>query len=178
MKSRGLLNPPFLFIYCLYFRFCDTFMAYALTDPSTFLPFVLSKEPKPMSFIISISSSVFPSRSSAAICLSLATFESLPSFFSSSCLPGEEEEDLTLRGDLERRLWGDRERLLRLSLDLERSRLLLSRSLDADLERLRSLRLSGDLLRLRPIFSAHRNHSVQTLREPVRPPQSSGQQHV
>ena len=26
MKSKGLLNPPFQFMYCLYFLFCDTFM--------------------------------------------------------------------------------------------------------------------------------------------------------
>lgn len=65
MKSSGLLNPPFLFIYCLYFLFWETFVACAFTEPPVFFPLVESKEPNPIVFIISISSSVLPCMSSA-----------------------------------------------------------------------------------------------------------------
>lgn len=97
MKSSGLLKPPFLFMYCLYFLFCDTLMAYAFAAPSTFFPFVVSKEANPIIFIISISSSVLPCKSSSVIWRSLP-LESFISFFSSSRLSfrrgGEEELDL------------------------------------------------------------------------------------
>ena len=36
MKSKVLLNPPFPFMYCLYFLFRDTFMVQAFTEPSPF----------------------------------------------------------------------------------------------------------------------------------------------
>lgn len=155
MKSNGLLNPPFLFMYCLYFLFWDTLMAYAFAAPSTFLPLVVSKEAKPIIFIISISSSVLPCKSSSVICRSLPLV-SLLSFFSSSRLSfsrrGEEELERCLRGDLDRRRCGERERVLLLSLsrDRVRSLRLLSRSREADRERRRSRR-GGERDRLRPI---------------------------
>ena len=48
----------FPFMCCLYFLFWDTFMAQAFTEPSTFFPFVESKEANPINFIISSSSSL------------------------------------------------------------------------------------------------------------------------
>jgi len=161
MKSSGLLNPPFLFMYCLYFLFMVTLTACAFTDPSVFFPLVVSKVVNPISFIISISSSVLPCMSSAEIWMGFAGL-SLESLRSSSrrsfCLPGErEEERWRLGGDLERLLWGDRERLLRLSLSrsLERERSLSlrlrSRSREVERERLLS-RLGGVRLLLLPIF--------------------------
>lgn len=108
------------------------------------LTFVESKEAKPINFIISISSSVLPSKSSSVIWRSLL-FVSFVSFFSSSLLSfsreGEGDVDLCRLGDLERLLWGDRERLLLLSLSRDRdlSRRLRSLSRDVDRDRLRSL---------------------------------------
>lgn len=58
-KSNGLLNPPFLFIYCLYFLLRITCTA-PTSFPSTFLPLVVSKPQKPIILIISCSSGVFP----------------------------------------------------------------------------------------------------------------------
>lgn len=58
-KSNGLLKPPFLFIYCLYFLFKITCTA-PTSFPSTFLPFVVSNPQKPIILIISCSSGVFP----------------------------------------------------------------------------------------------------------------------
>lgn len=153
MKSSGLLNPPFLFMYCLYFLFMVTLTAYALTDPSVFLPLLESKEPNPINFIISISSSVLPCMSSAEIWMG---FVDLASLRSSSRRSEGEEERWRLGGDLERLLWGDRERLLRRSLSRSRERerslslRLRSRSREVDRERLLS-RLGGLRLLLLPI---------------------------
>merc|ERR1719450_1972236 len=56
MKSRGLLKPPFLFMYWRYFLLVTTFTA-PTSFPFTFLPLVEWKEPKPsISFIIRSSS--------------------------------------------------------------------------------------------------------------------------
>lgn len=67
-KSKGRLNPPFLFMYCRYLRFRITCTSPVLLF-STFLFLVVSNPQKPMVFIISCSSRVFPSRSSALTAL-------------------------------------------------------------------------------------------------------------
>jgi len=60
--SSGLLKPPLRFMYWRYLLFCWIFTPEALHAPSTCLPFVVSNDENPSIFIISISSSVFPSR--------------------------------------------------------------------------------------------------------------------
>lgn len=59
MKSSGRLNPPFLFMYCLYFLSILRLFAYTLF-PSTCLPLVVSKFEKPIICCMSFSSSVSP----------------------------------------------------------------------------------------------------------------------
>jgi len=55
MKSNGLLNPPFLFMYCLYFLSTFLFDAYKLL-PGTCLPAVESNAVNPIICIIICSS--------------------------------------------------------------------------------------------------------------------------
>ena len=131
MKSKGLLNPPFPFMYWLYFLFWDVFMAQAFTEPSTFFPFVESKEANPINFIISSSSSVLLLTQLSHILCSLFSLSSISSF----SREGEGDVDLCRLGDLERLLWGEREWLpLRSpSLDWDLSWCLCSLSWDVDL---------------------------------------------
>jgi hypothetical protein len=64
-KSRGLLKPPLRFMYCLYLRLRMT-----CTAPGSFsvtcFPLVVSNAQNPIVRIISISSTLFPSRSFSA----------------------------------------------------------------------------------------------------------------
>lgn len=166
MKSRGLLKPPLLFMYCLYFLLVCIFAANALLAPSTRLPLVVSKAAKPITFIISISSSVMSSNCFSSISgISASCWPPLgPGFSGVSLLLlllGDGVRDLLLRGDLDLDLdllnlrTGDLdlEWDRRLSVNLLRLSRSLSRSLgEGDLERLLSL-LLGDLDLLLPIMS-------------------------
>jgi len=64
--SRGLLKPPRLFMYCLYFLFGCLNIPLALVEPSVFLPLVVSKPLKPISLLICSSSRLLSSSSAAA----------------------------------------------------------------------------------------------------------------
>lgn len=138
-------------MYCLYFLLRITCTVPA-SFPSTFLPFVVSKEQNPISLIMSCWSWVFPSRSAA---VTAGRAASSPLF-----LPGERERDLLLERDRRRLSWEWRLLSLSLSRDLSLDLFLLCRSLS----RSRSLSLSlsrrltapkgdFDLLR-RPITAA------------------------
>jgi len=166
-KSRGLLKPPFLFIYCLYFRFNITCTA-PLSLPSTFFPLVVSKPQNPMVFIISCSSGDFPTRSASAttgrsavagLRLGLGLSRSL-------------DLDTDLLDDLAC-LSRSRSRSLSRSLDFPLSVDLLRRSRDLRLRRSRSLSrsldrsllLTGEGERLRTIMYRERqNHGIAQLR--------------
>lgn len=135
-KSRGLLKPPFLFMYCLYFLFNTTWTSPS-TLSSTFLPFVVSKPQKPMTFNISCSSGVFPSKSAGVI-----MGRSAKDFF---CFTKEVEGigdcDRRRRGEGDLRRSGER---LRRSKDLERDLVLgLRLSLSLSLSLRSSRRLSS-----------------------------------
>lgn len=103
IKSKGLLNAAFQFVYSLYFLYWDTFMAQTSTEPPASFPFVESKQANPIIFIVSLSSSVLPSTSSSVIWHSLI-FVSFVYFFSSSVLSfsqgGEGDVDLCSLGNL------------------------------------------------------------------------------
>lgn len=127
-KSRGLLNPPFLFIYCLYLRFSTTWTSPS-TLSSTFLPLVESNPQKPITLSISCSSGVLPSRSAGV------TIGRSPKVFLGFTKdvdgPGDVERERRRRGEGLRRRSGER-RL---------------RSRDRERERVRGLRLSRSLSR-------------------------------
>lgn len=148
-KSRGLLKPPFLFMYCLYFLFKTTWTS-PISLLSTFLPFVVLKSPKPMILIISCSSGDLPSKSAWVMAGLSGSAGALWGLLDAEGRSRDEERDLLLR-------LRSADRLL-LSLDRERSLsrllcLLLSRSLSLSLSRSlldSSLLLAG--LGDRPIF--------------------------
>lgn len=123
-KSKGLLKPPFLFIYWRYFLFRTTWTSPS-TLSSTFLPLVVSKPQKPITFNISCSSGDFPSKSAGV------TIGRSPKVFLLGAKdeegPAELDRDRRLReGEGERRRSGERRR----------------RSNERDRDRVRGLRLS------------------------------------
>ncbi|GMR56370.1 hypothetical protein PMAYCL1PPCAC_26565, partial [Pristionchus mayeri] len=65
IQSRGLLNPPFLFMYCLYLL-CLLIFTSPTSLPSTFLFLVVSKPPKPIIFATSSSMPAIDERSTGA----------------------------------------------------------------------------------------------------------------
>lgn len=140
-KSSGRLKPPLRFIYCLYLRLRMT-----CTAPGSFsvtcFPLVVSNAQNPIVRIISISSTLFPSKSfsankkpSAAILsrdfnICIPDTSGLSTLFLSGLLMRE--------GERLARLWRccSLSRDLSRDLDLSLSRdLVLSRSLDRSLER-------------------------------------------
>lgn len=132
-KSSGLLNPPFLFIYCLYLRFSTTWTSPS-TLSSTFFPLVVSKPQKPMIFNISCSSGVLPSKSAGV------TIGRSPNVFLGFTKevegPGDgERERWRRRGEGLRRRSGERRR----------------RSRDRERDRVRGLRLSRSRSRSRSL---------------------------
>lgn len=136
-KSRGLLNPPFLFIYCLYLRFNTTWTSPS-TLSSTFLPFVVSKSQNPIILSISCSSGVLPSRSAGVtIGRSPKVFFGLTKDVEG---PGDVVRERRRRGEGLRRRSGDRRR----------------RSRDRERDRVRGLRLSRSLSRSRSLSLSRR----------------------
>lgn len=161
-KSSGLLNPPFLFMYCLYFRFRITCTA-PTSFPSTFFPFVVSKLQKPISFIISCSSAFFPSKSAAVT----AGLSGNCCCLLRCCSMGDRDRlrDLVCRRRPPPSLSSECCRLILLSLSR------LDRSLDLFL-RCRSRSLSRSLFRSRSRSLSPRlrllNGDFERLRRPIR----------
>ena len=146
MKPKGLLNPPFRFMYCLYFLFWDTFMHRHLQGHP---PFSLSWRQIPLTSSFLFLSLLCP-LSSSVIWRSLLFI----SFSSSALLWVEKGTEMWISVVLGTWnafcvVW---ERLLRSrSQDRDPSRRL--RSLSRDVARDRLSSLCGERLRLRPIWN-------------------------
>ena len=165
--SSGLLNPPFLFMYCLYFLLTVVWMS-PESLPDTFLFLVVSNPANPMIFIISISSLDLPSKS-FSVSMGAAGATAADFFFLLLPLPDALSLDLSLERsrdlslDLLLSLTFSRSLLRSLESSLSLLRLL-SRILSRDFDLLLDRLLLGDLdlLRLRPIVLAEANLKIFT----------------